>query len=162
MKRFRRSHAPAYLLIEMLVIIALLTVFAGLAAPLFSHTLKINRETALAIGSLTRLDVVMDRLRADVWHARTIVTPDEQTVQFQLPDGSRVTWHKGDETVLTRTATAMDGRAERPQAWPNWRFGMRFHERGPALLVQVLPPDSTIPAQYVLDSQVMLARRFER
>ena len=157
-----RCRASAYLLIEMLLVIAIFTLFGLLAAPLFTSAVKINREAAMAHGSLNRLDVVMDRLRADVWRARVIATPDERTVQLQWPDGSSVVWQMSDEAKLTRSATFTGGRVDEPQSWPNWRFGMRFVERGPALLVRVLPPDSTIAAEYVLDSQVLLAGRFQK
>jgi type II secretory pathway pseudopilin PulG len=153
-------RASAFSLIELLIYLVLLSAFSLLAAELYTLTMNTSRDATRAQDSLGRLDVILDRLRADAWRAQAIRVVSDKQVEMTLSDGQTVTWTIAGKD-LTRSLAAPGRPDNRPAVWPNVRPALSFAQHGQALLVSVASPDKQPPAQFLFVSQTLLAGRLQ-
>jgi prepilin-type N-terminal cleavage/methylation domain-containing protein len=110
----RRS---AFTLIEMLAVIILLAVVAGMMAMLLRETLNIERGQAKAFDAILHDNALADQFRADVAHARSAPEDwdkyhaDERTLILAMPDAGHIIYVWQDGTLLRRE-TNKGGAAE--------------------------------------------------
>lgn len=105
MKSARRRRA--FTMPELLLALGILGVFALAATQLFYATMRVSRNAAEQQDAAGSLDSAVATLRADVWSAGEIATPDASTANV-----GTVTWRIKD-SALTRDA----GDDAAPKRW---------------------------------------------
>jgi type II secretory pathway pseudopilin PulG len=150
-------QSPAFVLIEMMIAIALFTVFSIVAFRLLSTTLRVGSEVSRAEIAHRSLDAALARLRQDVWGASRadVRAPAGATIDLGPEGGGTVTWSVADDGSLVRTVSASGSYPER-QSWTGAGEGAAFRADAVGLLldVQHRGHDS---GTYRLVSQVRLA-----
>ena len=157
----RRAHGRShgFTLVEMMGVVALAGAFAALAGEAFVTIASVTRDSNRVQTTEVRLDVAIRKLRADVWRARSIQTPDDSNVVLEFARGQSVMWgFAHDGTTLLR----VEMKTEFPLRWrPGTGTGsnvpIRFSTRDGALMVSSKRQDSGITDELVLVSQVSLA-----
>ena len=91
MKGARRRNR-GFLLLEMFSAIALLTVFALIAAPLFNETMRVIERAPAAQDAMTRFESVSEALREDAWGAQRFSAVGANAVEMDLPSEAAVRW----------------------------------------------------------------------
>ena len=89
-RRFRLHHRRAYLLAELISMIPLIGVAAGLATAGIIAALKTQRESAAIVARDHAVNTLLDTLRADTRaaaSARLLPDEDAPTVELHSPDG---------------------------------------------------------------------------
>jgi prepilin-type N-terminal cleavage/methylation domain-containing protein len=128
----RRS---AFTLIEMLTVIILLAIVAGLMAMLLRETLNIERGQAKAFDGILHDNALADQFRADVAQAREAPADwdkyhaDERTLILALPDGDHVVYRWKGGTLL-RSETNKAGTAEHFLPVGNGEVTVQFARAG--------------------------------
>lgn len=107
-----RSGRPAFTLVELVLTIALLAVFAAVLTPVLHGTIRTLTAPPPAAAA-ARLDAAVDALRRDVWSAVTLAAASPHELTVTGPAGRAVTWHVGPGPRLDR----VDGPAS--QHWPD-------------------------------------------
>ena len=158
--RINLRRASAFSLMELLIYLVLLSTFSLLSAELFTLTMNTSRDATRAQDSLGRLDVILDRLRADAWRAQAIRVVSDKQVKMTLPDGQIITWTITGKD-LTRSLAAAGRPDARPAVWPNVRPAPSFAQHGQALLISVASSDKQPPAPFLFVSQTLLAGRLQ-
>jgi prepilin-type N-terminal cleavage/methylation domain-containing protein len=106
MSAYRKRVARGFMLIEIMVAISLLAVFALIATKLLVLGIKVPHEVGEQRDAIVRFDSVVTRLRDDVWQARSIKSPDEKTLEIQTDSSGAVTWRIEAGAVLRTGADA--------------------------------------------------------
>jgi len=132
-----RRQARGYSLLEMVVLISLMGVFLILGSELWRAATVTTRNAKQVESEGLRLDMVLDRLRRDVW-AATHVHADAGRCQLHLSDGRRITWRVADGHVLSREELA-DGGPNHKQAWPVFASGVQVLSHPVGVQVTVTP-----------------------
>ncbi len=99
----RSKRAKAFILFEMMFVLALLAVFGLVAVKLMVLSLNVPRQAADRHNRVLRFDSLVTRLREDAWAARSMSSPDDRTLRVEFDNGPAVTWKVSDEKV-ERTA----------------------------------------------------------
>ena len=139
---------------HLLAVMMLLGAFLLLSGKLYLATTLIISDAEKAQSVMTQLDLVMSRLRRDVWGAASLTAADPSTLILRQHDGATVTWRMlPDESALTRQAGHVrdDTLASRFVDLP---VTLTFVADGSALLVNVYEIDADQPAQFTLVSQL--------
>jgi len=135
-------------MIEILVALGLLTVFALLATRLFVASMRTIDQSSQRIDTLIRFDGMMRALRADVWSATAIDRVTENTLIVKTGDAGTVRWTIGPHGELTRTA---NGQAARTFTLPV--SGANFAQLGAAVVVVVQEEPIVLPNLQELSRQ---------
>lgn len=100
-----KSRTAGYSLMELMLVLTLLTIFAGIANKLFVGSFFIKSDALHASQSIAQNDATISRLRTDVWGASAIRSdaPDQATIQMH--DGSGVQWKLHVTTIDDETQT---------------------------------------------------------
>jgi type II secretory pathway pseudopilin PulG len=88
----RRKPPRAFMLIDVLAALVLLTAFALIAAPLFSETMHVIERAPAAQDAMTRFESVSQTLREDAWSARSFTTIAPNTIQIETPSEPSIQW----------------------------------------------------------------------
>jgi hypothetical protein len=152
MKTVPPNRVRAFTLVEMVIVISMLLFFGMISVHVTNLCLRIPREAAQSQSAFERFDIAVNRLRQDVWAARSLRCSDETTLEIGT-DGPAVTWHVESDGALSRTAT------EAGQPTPSvrrWESGqpMRFAVDGPTLNFTVT--QDAEPARTAMVSQRLL------
>jgi prepilin-type N-terminal cleavage/methylation domain-containing protein len=97
------DRARGMTLYEILMVLALLSIFAVAASRLFTSTARVMRELPAQDESRMRFDAAMRMLRDDAWRAAS-AAGEEGAVSLNLPDDVHVRWELDNEGVLLRTS----------------------------------------------------------
>ena len=117
-----KGRRGAFMLLQMLITISLLSAFVIVADRVFRLSLLTTGRETVAAEDAARLDRALAALRADVWSASTV----EMLSPTRLSAGGAV-WAVGEDGTLTRTAGA---EVRRFDGMP-----LRFEWRSPLLTV---------------------------
>jgi prepilin-type N-terminal cleavage/methylation domain-containing protein len=110
-RRQRGTHRKArrgFTLIEMLVVLALLTILTGILVLLLKETLQIERSQARGFDKVLQNNALADQFRADVAQAENTskewqtFKADRRTLILQMPDGNHVVYVQQGDTLLRR------------------------------------------------------------
>jgi hypothetical protein len=141
-----------FVLVEAIAWIGLLGIVAAVAMPLFRSTFRILHDSAAKQSIDVREDVVLQKLRSDVWAARSIELVGPHAIRIRMPDDKTIIWEYSD-TFSRLTRRSEDSRDER--GWD--RFGViEFAIEGPMLKVRVVADGQWPDETRVLVSQFML------
>ena len=97
-----------FTLIEMLVVMALLTMLTGVLVLLLKETLQVERLQAKAFDKVLQDSALADQFRADVAQAESAprewrdFKADRRTLILQMPDGDHVVYLQQEDTLLRR------------------------------------------------------------
>ena len=138
----------AFMLIEMIGALILLTVFALIATRLFTWSMRVTQEAPLAQQQIHAFDSMLEALRADVWAAGQVRVGDEQSVSV-----GDVSWTVGDDGAVVQTA------GDESRAWPGVGERVRFEVDDAGVVVRVLDRRGTVVDRVVVVSEVALIRR---
>lgn len=108
------TRTGGYSLMELMLVLTLLAIFAGMANRLFMQCVVINRDVVKASNSLIQADSLIRLIRSDVWGARSVSSNNPGQVTLGMADGTVVRWerrvtHYGDdeiESLIYRMETA--------------------------------------------------------
>lgn len=104
MKRIKpNTRIAGYSLIELVLVLSLLAVFAGVANKLFISSLLVKQEALKAGNNLVQTDSLIRLIRSDVWGASAIYSDSPDRVTIAWPDGSTVRWELSVTTFEDET-----------------------------------------------------------
>ena len=149
----RRPSPRGFMMIELLVSIVLLSVFALVATRLFTWAMRVTAEAPAAEGQILQFDSMLEQLRADAWSSPRIRTSDDRNID--LNDGA-IRWAVQDDGSVTRTAGA-DTRA-----WREVGHRVRFEPDDAGVVIRVLDRHGIVSDRILLSSEVELLRRATR
>jgi hypothetical protein len=129
----------AFTVLEMLLVLSLMMTISLLATRLFRSTLHLTRHAGEAAAIIARFDSALDVLRADVWSASAIDTPDARSVRLAHPDGAVITWRYAAPGRLVRVVTAPHA-PEARRTWTHLDLAMTFGVQEGTLAIRV--PDT--------------------
>jgi len=92
-----------FTLMELVLAVSVIGIFGILYAQVFSSTTTITRTAPHEDAVAARIDMAINILRRDVWHARQIDITDPHTAIIRTESDGVVTWTLSDEGRLTRT-----------------------------------------------------------
>jgi type II secretory pathway pseudopilin PulG len=155
-RRFARRR-PAFVLLEMMITVALFTVFSIVAFRLVSTTLRIGNEASRAEIAHRLFDAAIAHVREDVWTASVIDVhgPGGVTLDLGRDGGGKVTWSVAADGSLVRTLD-VPGADPARQNWIGAGDGVTFRA-DPAGVVLDLQHRGHDSGAYRLVSQVRLA-----
>ncbi|MDB5324280.1 MAG: hypothetical protein JWN40_5911 [Phycisphaerales bacterium] len=120
-----KRHQPrrAFMLVQMLLVLGLMGAFVIVADRVFRLSVQTSARAAKEQEDLLRLEQAMTALRAEVWQAAKVETPDKSTVHLTA-EGTDVTWQTLPDDDLKRTDkdseqqwTALNLSFERQGSW---------------------------------------------
>jgi type II secretory pathway pseudopilin PulG len=169
--RLRRG----YFLFEMMLVLAVLGVFAIVASKLLITSMNASIDAQRRVETAERFDLAMNQLRADVWSAKDIEADGLSTTLHQ-PDGRKVIWriepadpfdaapvapNSARMVNISRHTESADGKAEAASNDTRWNDlppGMAFTAAGPTLRVRT-PTASLSADSLTMISQLQLQGR---
>jgi len=86
-----RPRRRGYLLVEMLILLVVLGIFALIAGKLMVTSIKAMTLTRHREETARRFDLAISRLRADVGSA-TLIESDAESATLRHPDGRTIVW----------------------------------------------------------------------
>jgi type II secretory pathway pseudopilin PulG len=137
MKR-AQCRRGGYLMIEMLLLLLILSVFALISARLFTSVMKLNYNASQAHTRTVRFDSAMRMLRADAWTASEMSAAN-QVVTLKMAEGGAVDWSVDKDGTIVRTSRA--GGKEDVLRWSADVGGISLAVEGPRVVVRI--PDSS-------------------
>ena len=143
-------HPRAFTMVEMLLALILIGVFALSATKLFSATMKLSRNTAAAQNTAASFNSALAALRADVWRARKIETLDRGIVILTLAD-MQVQWSI-DEQIM-RSKESGDQRVWEPPT------GTSLHADATKVILRVPPTTQAAGGEIWVASQPLLIEK---
>ena len=149
----QRPSRRGFMMIELLVSIVLLSVFALVATRLFTWATRVTAEAPAAEGQILLFDSMLGQLRADAWSSPRIRTSGDRNID--LDDGA-IRWAVQEDGCVTRTAGA-DTRA-----WRDVGQRVRFEPVDAGVIVRVLDRHGSVSDRILLSSEVGLLRRAMR
>ena len=138
-----------FMLIEILVALALLGVFALLATALFRGSMRATSEAPMRQDQMTRVAGLLDRIRDDAWRAGAMTVSGERTLVLDGGSDAEIRWEQPEHGVVTRSAAG-----EEPMRWQAVPGGLRFERRGSLTLARLDDGD-----EIVLQNFLELANR---
>lgn len=159
-KAARRPPRPrrAFWLVEFVALLAVLGIFALVATQVIGFALRTSAVAGDSRESAARIDLLVNRLRADVWNARKIEA-DGPTAKIIDADGSQVVWRAAPDGSVVRLAGPADAAPDRLRLDPIRPGGpaVRFAATGGGLRVE-LPTDAAGGADRVTLVSQLLAQ----
>jgi prepilin-type N-terminal cleavage/methylation domain-containing protein len=128
----RSPHKSAFTLIEMLFVVALLSVAMLLQVRVFRATMRVITDTPAVTNMQAGIENMTASLRRDVWSATKIDTPDPSTVILTLSNGTTARWQLGAESVVRQVD---EPNPVTPQRWL-LPFALQAQRQGGALLLR--------------------------
>ena len=104
----RPAATRGFMLLELLVVVGLLAVFAAVAVPVLRGSVSAMAATPPAVAA-GRLDAAVKMLRGDVWGATTLAAPSPHELRLTAADGRTVTWQVGPGDRLHRDGQRWTG-----------------------------------------------------
>jgi type II secretory pathway component PulJ len=153
MKTVPPNRIRAFTLVEMVIVISILLFFGMISVRVMNLCLRVPRQAAQSQSAFERFDIAVNRLRQDVWAARSLRCPDETTLEIGT-EGPAVTWRVESDGALSRTVTDAGQPAPSVRRWESHQQ-MRFAVDGPTLNFTVVHDAES--AQTVMVSQRLLA-----
>jgi prepilin-type N-terminal cleavage/methylation domain-containing protein len=98
----RPASAPAFTLMEMIVVVMLLAVFLLIFSQLFIVTFRAKSEAEKRDALLHRVDSAIAVMRGDVWATRSMHADGPQ-VDLLSADGAPITWRSASDGTLSRS-----------------------------------------------------------
>jgi len=141
------SLQRAFTMIEIIMSLALLTIFFAAAGQVFHSSVMLSYDAPRLSNQASRIDSAVFQLRRDVWNSSRIAA-SPQSVDLSWPDGTTTAW-KIDGGSLTRT-DARGQTESRPAVGNDWSFSTD----GVSLTIS----DGTA-APILLASQILLSER---
>ncbi|MDB5172814.1 MAG: hypothetical protein JWN51_1587 [Phycisphaerales bacterium] len=136
-----------FMLVEMMIVISILAVFGVAAARVMHLCLRVPQQAAQSQSAFERFDVAVNRLRQDVWAARSLRCPDDTTLEIGA-GGPAVVWHVESDGALSRTVTEKGEPSPSVRRWES-REQIRFTADGPTLTLTVLQDAETTRTEMV-------------
>jgi type II secretory pathway pseudopilin PulG len=108
----RRANPSAYILMEMMVVIAITGIFLAATAPTLHEMLNSLRLISHRESLTAAQDTWANHLRADLWAGRqvTLITPNSPAITIpaaaQNPTLPPITWTLDPAAAITRSTTA--------------------------------------------------------
>lgn len=149
----------AFVMFEMMIALALFTVFAAVAMRLVSTILHIANGASQAESTHRSFDAALAHLRQDTWSASAIDVASAGGVKLTASgEAGSVTWDIAADGSLIRTSTAPGGNSGR-EVWPGAGEGVAFRQDARGVLLLDVPKDRGHDnGGYRFYSQVLLAR----
>jgi type II secretory pathway component PulJ len=141
------------MMIEMLMLIIILGVFAVVATRMFVTLMKLNQQTAQVHTDTVRFDAAMRALRADVWSATQMSGSGSE----MSLNGGKVQWKVQKDGTLVRVEQREGKRDEK-----RWEAGLpqlSFMVKGSSVVVTVTQTKTTRGGELQLISATSLAER---
>jgi len=149
------NRRRGFALLEILGLLVLLAVVALVSARIFRSVMQVISETPARQEAMMRLDAMTDALRGDVWAAKSVNAPDEQTAVIADPAGEQVRWTFQSDAVQRE-------RVGEPSDVRRWSLTLEFHVKhettGLTLRVVRHERAASIEEEMRLPSQVLLAQ----
>ena len=131
-----RRNPRAFTLPELLVTLALLTLFLNAATHLFHSSFGMIRAAETSQSDAAKFDHFLAALRRDVWEARQLSLKDSRELSLKTFAGRQVVWVR-EESAITRTIG--DGEAADKQAWKGMP-PMEFELKGQIVTLIAIEP----------------------
>jgi prepilin-type N-terminal cleavage/methylation domain-containing protein len=140
----RRRHGPdarvtgkvrgrsAFTLLELLVVLALLTIVLAVEIPLARWCVLAIRDSEAAETAALRTDNAVNALRRDVWEATSMRTPSPGMLVLTRADSHVVVWESQQSSALVRTEAGKEA-----QRWGGWVDGASFSQNGASLVITI-------------------------
>lgn len=141
-------------ILEMMVVIALLGLFATLLMQYMNLERKTIRATTQALTTATQFDSMLSRLRHDVWSA-TAVTLDDGVLTITPVRGSAVRWRVDADGKVRRDID--DAVVDRALNWNVGSVAVTFAPNDAGVEVHLASTGHDGSSTLVLVSQMMLA-----
>ena len=139
-----------FTLLEMLMALILLTVFALVAGEVFSNSMRALRTSSDNHNQLNSFENMLARLRQDAWTARSMRVNDPHQASLIDSSGQKITWSITPTGEFTRSAGADVCR------WCKFDLPLAFAAHPVGLLLQQSPrPQESI----ILHSQFLAMER---
>ena len=143
-----RRRRRAFMLLEMLAALILLTAFALVASRLFTWSMRVTQEAPLAEHQILAFDSMLEALRADVWSGADVRVPDEMHVE-----AGEVRWRVEREGAVVRSV------GSESRTWPGIGTRVRFETDGAGVIVRVLDPRGVTSDKILLVNELARLRR---
>jgi prepilin-type N-terminal cleavage/methylation domain-containing protein len=105
--RTARKHR-GFTLTEVLASLALLIIFFDVAGHLFRSTILLGESCQSVSNDSARIDSAVFRLRADVWNAKQLDSPQNGTIQITSADGQQISWRFDADGITRKSANAAE------------------------------------------------------
>jgi prepilin-type N-terminal cleavage/methylation domain-containing protein len=123
----------AFTLLELLVVLALLTVVGAVTVPLARWCVLAIHDSESAESAALRTDNAVNALRRDVWEASSMRTPSPNMLVLTRADGHVVVWESQQQNkALARTEAGREA-----QQWGGWVDGALFTQNGASVVVRI-------------------------
>ena len=119
----RQRRSGGFMLVQMLIVLGLMGAFVVVADRVYRLSITTSVKAAREQEDLIRLEQAMSALRADVWHATKLETPDPTTLRI-----GDVTWDSLDGGELLRT------QGDEQREWSE--LGLKFERQGSLVVVR--------------------------
>lgn len=142
------SHR-GFMLIEMMIVLSLLTIFAVAATRLMVLCIRVPKQVGQKRDQIVRFDLAMGRLRQDIWRANSLRCVDAHRLQIQSPGDPDVTWEVRNGQISRSAAHS--------STQEQWNLGaeVSFISRSAGAEVDIREPTGAID-QIDMSSQAML------
>jgi type II secretory pathway pseudopilin PulG len=157
------TRRRGYFFLEMVILLAVLGVFAVVADKLMVTTLTAIAQAQHREETARRFDLAINQLRSDVWSAR-LIEADGQSATLHEPDGAKIVWHvepqvpddgsgapdpfgpsirltrrveRGNAVSSDKTPATVPATATDATEWEPLPAGIAFAADGPTLTTQV-------------------------
>lgn len=155
----RRRSSRAFLLVDLLFVVALIGFFMLMAAELFSATIAVPRKAESAQNTMLQMDSVLRRMRGDVWAAVAVELDGDRTATLRRADGTQVTWRVGDDGGLSRLVDPAPSATNDPVNWKVRDLRLTFSPADCGVAVHAEMPARHQREEFLMVSQVQLLRR---
>jgi prepilin-type N-terminal cleavage/methylation domain-containing protein len=147
----RIRAARGFMLVELMVVISLLAVFALVATKVLVLSINVPHEVGKKRDAIVRFDSVVTRLRDDVWTASAIQSPDPRTLEIHSNTGPAITWKIEENGIRRMTPDSPAG-----QHW-SLTEKLQFTAEGPAVTLTVNDDPDTVGKIQMLSQRMLLA-----
>jgi hypothetical protein len=131
----RRNSAAGFAMVAMMVVLALLGVFAVVSTRLIKTTLDLYREAGRIDGEARVMDLALERVRQDAWSARQVDVASPKSIAIERgAGGGAVQWRVEADGTLVREEGGAG--AETARRWPGVGARLSFEWDGTALAVR--------------------------
>ena len=154
----RRAARPGFTMIAMLVVLAILGVFAVVATHLMQTTMRLYREAGSAEAHARLLGSAARQLRADAWSARRVTVAGARSVILDRGDGRSAEWQVDDAGNVLRTPRGAADAIDPPARWPDIGRRISFAWDGTSLLVRGLDRGADRAGGVRMTSQIVLSQ----
>src|ERR1041384_875191 len=114
-----RGRYRAFTLWELLITLALLSIFATVGGYLFHDSVKLMKQADSGHDRLARFESMTSLLRGDMWGAAQ-VRPVENGIELRRPEET-IRWVLGDR--MGQRTVAQNGQSDQVQRWMGLDMG---------------------------------------